>query len=107
MGTTEVTDDEEENELNEATKMAARRELANIPPLHSTRITSTENVESHGSKIRIPSPAREQGDGMEAEQEAAKTSVAEEEPLVRKPKLITLPQVNVLVKLLTLNELPI
>ena len=99
MGTTEVTDDEEENELNEATKMAARRELANIPPLHSTRITSRDD----GSKIRIPSPAREQGDGMEAEQEAAKTSVAEEEPLVRKPKLITLPQVNVLVKFYLIN----
>lgn len=94
VGTTEVTDDEEENELNEATKMAARRELANIPPLHSTRIARPEEVVV--SKVRIPSPAREQGDGMEADQEVAKASAAEEVPPVSipKPKLITLPQVN-------------
>ena len=110
MGTTEVTDDEEENELNEATKMAARRELANIPPLQSTRIVSEEKSGAGGGgssgggggKVRIPSPAREQGDGMEAvDQHPASNSPAEVKPApascppVPKPKLITLPQVHI------------
>ena len=100
MGTTELTDDEEESELNEATKMAARRELANIPPLQSTRIRPEEV-----RKIRIPSPAREQGDGMEADQEVAKSSATEVPPTAPKPKMITLPQVDKRFVLLLSNTL--
>ena len=93
MGSTKVSDDENET---------MTENCANLKPLKSTKITPSSDVDSvmlHGrTKHRIPSPTREQGDGMEAEEskklEAEATKTSEAKPPV-KQKMITLPQTNI------------
>jgi len=113
VGTTEgVTDDEEEEgeghlQEDTRTKRMDSSSFANLRPLQSTRITPfppTHQPDGTAQLHRIPSPTREQGDGMEAEPKAVnkdcngKPEVSKPDPPVPvavKPKLITLPQTNI------------